>query len=71
MFISFSFSKCDIKTGIKKITLVEKHANHFEQTLKLYRFDPREVRSENKLPARFLFYAVNLNSGHKKISVLF
>ena len=55
MFISFSFSKCDIKTGIKKITLAEKHANHFEQTLKLYRFDPREVRSENKLPARFLF----------------
>ena len=28
--ISFSFSKCDIKTGIKKVTSEEKHTNHFE-----------------------------------------
>ena len=39
--ISFSFSKCDIKTGIKKVTLEKKRTNHFEQTLKLLKCEEK------------------------------
>ena len=41
MFTSFSFSKCDI-TRITKVTQVERHINHFEQTLSLKLFKCEE-----------------------------
>ena len=41
MFILFSFSKSDIKTGVKKVTLGEKHTSHVEQTLKLLKCEEK------------------------------
>ena len=41
MFTSFSFSKCDAKTGINKVTQVEKHNNQFKQTLKLFKWEEK------------------------------
>ena len=43
MFISLSFSKCDIKTGMKKVTLEEKHTSHFEQTLNLLKCEEKVI----------------------------
>ena len=41
MVILLSFSKCDIKTGVKEVTLGEKHTSHVEQTLKLFKCEEK------------------------------
>ena len=64
MYMSFSFSKCDKKNLHKKRHTRRKTHQSFPTN-----FETFKVRRENKLPAWFLFSAVNLNFAYKQVGL--